>query len=180
MARDYVADIRTKNTAQLLSMLTSISSGTRITRWPPGIAFEHIVIRSFEIEHAAVKWPFPFSQGRKIIEQIDGAIYCDGLSCLVESKDYSDPINVEPIAKLRNQLSRRPMGTLGLVFSREGFTEPAKILARMMQPLNILVWEYAELEQSLASSTMRQALTTKFKYAVELGIPDYDIRAGLR
>ena len=30
------------------------------------------------------------------IEQIDGAIYCGGLSFLVECKDREDPVNVEP------------------------------------------------------------------------------------
>jgi hypothetical protein len=107
-----------------------------------------------------------------------GPSICD-MNC-IKSKDYSAPINVEPMAKLRNQLSRRPAGTLGLVFSREGFTEPAKILARMMQPLNILLWEYEELEQSLTTGTMCRALVTKFQYAVESGLPDYDIRTGLR
>jgi hypothetical protein len=129
MPIDYVANIRTKDTPELLNMLTSLSNGVRIPGWPPGIAFEHIVIRAFEIENAIVTWPFKVRQGRRILEQIDGAIYCDGLSCLVESKDYSSAINVEPIAKLRNQLSRRPVGTLGIVFSRTDFTEPSKILA---------------------------------------------------
>ena len=174
MARKYVADIQGKNTAQLLAMLQAIFNGTPIRGWPPGIAFEHIVIRAFEIEGATVQWSFVVRQGSKIIEQIDG------LACLVESKDYSAPINIEPIAKLKNQLSRRPVGTLGLVFARQGFTDPAKILARMMQPLNILLWEYEELELSLSTGTMCRALTTKFKFAVELGAPDYNIRIGLR
>jgi len=180
MARNYVADIQGKNSAQLLNMLQAISNGTPIRGWPPGIAFEHIVIRAFEIEGATVQWPFAVRQGSKIIEQIDGTVYFDGLACLVESKDYREPINIEPIAKLKNQLSRRPVGTLGLVFARQGYTDPAKILVRMMQPLNILLWEYEELELSLSTGTMCRALTTKFKFAVELGAPDYNVRIGLR
>ncbi len=161
-------------------MLQTLAGGAPIPKWPPGIAFEHIVLRAFDIESATVVWPFSLKQGGKTIEQIHGAIYCGGLACLVESKDYSDPINVEPIAKLKNQLSRRPTGAMGLLFSRNGFTEPAKILVRMMQPLNILHWEYQELEQSLISGTMCQALRTKYMYAVEQGIPDYNISKGLR
>jgi len=86
-----------------------------------------------------------------------------GLNSYVESKDYRKPINIEPIAKLTNQLLRRPSGTLGLIFARHGFTEPAKILARTMNPLNILLWEFEEVEQSLNSGTMCQALMTKFQ-----------------
>jgi len=115
-----------------------------------------------------------------VAEQIDGAVYHSGFACLVESKDYSDPNNIEPIAKLRNQLTRRPAGALGLLFARNGFTEPAKTLTRMTNPLKILLWEFEELEKGLSTGTMCQALKTKFFYAVEMAIPDYDTRTRLR
>ena len=115
-----------------------------------------------------------------VAEQIDGAVYHGGFACPVESKDYSDPNNIEPIAKLRNQLTRRPVGALGLLFARNGFTEPAKTLTRMINPLNILLWEFEELEKGLSTGTMCQALKTKFFYAVEMAIPDHDTRTGLR
>lgn len=107
-------------------------------------------------------------------------MYFGGLACLVESKDYNSPINVESIAKLKSQLSRRPTATLGIVFSSHGYTGPAKELTRLLHPLNILLWEYDELEQCISSGTMCQALITKYQYAVELGIPDYHIKDGLR
>ncbi len=177
MARDYIADIKTKNSAELFSMLRSISNSQPIPGWSRGRAFEHIVLRAFELEGADVTWPFDVKFYGNIVEQIDGTVYVDHLSCLIESKDYRQPINVEPIAKLRNQLLRRPAGTLGLVFARRGFTEPAKILTRMNSPLNILLWEFEELEEAIRTTTMRAALRTKYRFAVKYAMPDYNIRA---
>ena len=180
MLIDYIATIQTKNTAQLLTMLAAVEANRTLRNWPPGKAFEHIVLRAFELEGAAVSWPFHNEMHGQVIEQIDGAVYFEHLACLVESKDYSDPNNIEPIAKLRNQLTRRPAGTLGLLFARSGFTEPAKTLTRMINPLNILLWEFGELEAGLRTGTMCRALKTKYRVAVERATPDYDTRIGLR
>ena len=94
----------------------------------------------------------------------------------MESKDYSDPNNIEPIAKLRNQLTRRPSGTLGLLFARSGFTEPDKMLTRMISPMNILLWELAELEAGLRTGARCEKLKAKYRYAVEMASLDYDTR----
>ena len=149
----YRAEIEAKNKTQVIAMLKSVSSGKRIKDWPLGKAFEHIVLRAFELEGASVRWPFNNAINGTVVEQIDGAVYHGGFAYLVESKDYSDPNNIEPIAKLRNQLTRRPAGTLGLLFARNGFTEPAKTLTRMINPLNILLWEFEELEKGLSTGT---------------------------
>lgn len=156
-------------------MLGRISQGVQIPKWARGKPLEHIILRAFEIEGADVAWPFEVKIGSQVVEQIDGAIYCDGLSAIIESKDYSEPINVEPIAKLRNQLARRPLHTMGIIFARRGFTEPAKTLTRMVGPLNILLWEFQELDTAIRRQQMRHALRTKLKYAVELAMPDYNI-----
>ena len=83
--------------------------------WEQGEAFEYLVLRAFQIDGASVSWPYTVWHGRQAIEQVDGAIASDGLWCLVESKDTQDRVNVEPLAKLRNQLSRRPSPTIGLL-----------------------------------------------------------------
>lgn len=180
MTIDYVTEIRKMVVADLSAMLQDLASDQPSTSWASGKAFEHIILRGFELEGAEVVWPFSVQLIGETIEQIDGAIYCAGLSCLVESKDYSEPINVEPIAKLRNQLMRRPPGTLGIIFARNGFTEPAKISTRMMNPLQILLWEYGELESSLRDGTLCRALVRKYRAAVEMGMPDYDTRKVLK
>lgn len=180
MAVDYVAKISRADTAELSRMLDALAEGRRLQGWAGGKAFEHIILRAFALEGAEVRWPFEVREGRHAIEQIDGAVYCDGLFCLVESKDYAEAINVEPVAKLRNQLARRPAGTLGLIFARSGFTPSAKYLVKMHTPLNILLWEFEELKLAIADQKMRSALQTKFRYAVEQALPDYNIERGYR
>jgi hypothetical protein len=133
------------------------------------------VLRAFELEGAQITWPYSVELGGEAVEQIDGVIYATGQACLVESKHYSRPINVEPIAKLRNQLSRRPAATIGLVFSYNGFTEPARLLTRYLAPQTILLWAGGEIGHVLRNQMMVYGLQMKYKYAVEHGLPDYNL-----
>lgn len=147
--------------------------------WAPGKAFEYLVLRAFQLEGADIGWPYTVSIGGEQIEQIDGVVYSDGLSCLVECKDQRDPVNVEPIAKLRNQLLRRPSSAIGVVFSsRSAFSDPAVTLAQFTAPQTILLWRPEEVDCALRQQRVRQALTAKHRWCIEYGLPDYNITAG--
>ena len=143
--------------------------------WPPGQAFEYLVLRAFELGGAEVRWPYRVDLEGEQIEQIDGVVYTDGLACLVESKDYTTSINVEPLAKMRNQLLRRPVSTIGSIFSYQGFTEPAVTLARFMAPQTILLWNGTEIEFALHNNYMCLGLVAKYRISVEQGLPNYNI-----
>jgi hypothetical protein len=155
--------------------LDTFSAGEDLGRWPHGKGFEHVVLRAFEIEGARVRWPYEVRIGGDTIEQIDGAIYHNGHALLIEAKHYRDPANIEPITKLRAQLARRPPATIGMVFSFNGFTEPAKILARHLNPQQILLWEGAELRLAIEKNRVVSGLEAKLRYAVEQGFPDYSL-----
>ena len=73
--------------------------------WDVGKAFEYLILRAFQLDGAKVKWPYRVKLFGEEVEQIDGVVYCSGLSCLVESKDFADKVNIDiaPIAKLRRQ-----------------------------------------------------------------------------
>ena len=144
--------------------------------WDSGKALEYFVLRAFQLEGAEVRWPFDVKIADSTVEQIDGVIYSDGLACLVECKDWSTKINIEPIAKLRNQLLRRPGASIGLVFSRQGFTDPALTLARFALPQTILLWTGEELSLALEKRMMREGLIAKYRRCVEEGLPDYNLR----
>ena len=180
MAVDHKKKIKQKNSKDLVDMLDDLKAGNKLPAWPPGKAFEHIVLRAFDIEGATVIWPYSVYLEGKEIEQIDGAVYHGNISCLIEAKDRDQTEGIEPIAKLRNQLLRRPSGTIGLVFITSQFSVPAKMLTRMMNPLSILLWDYDELRNAVSNKSICAALSTKYMYAVELGMPDYDTRGGLR
>ena len=175
MPIDYVAKIQQYTYADLLKLLVDIRQGKPIRGWAAGKAFEHLILRGFELEGAEVVYPYNVKLTKQVVEQIDGAVYSRGLACLIESKDRQDVSNFEPAAKMRSQLMRRPPGTMGLIFARSGFTAPMKELMRLMNPLQILLWEREELEYSLDKQRMCDALQMKYRHAVEHGIPDYTI-----
>ena len=143
--------------------------------WGSGKALEYLVLRAFQVEGAAVTWPFDVKAEGKTIEQIDGVIFSDSISSLVECKDYAIPVNFEPIAKLKQQLSRRPPGTIGCCFAKNGFTQEALILTERSTPQNVLLWHGDEIEFALRTKCFRRGLIRKYRMCVEKALPDFKI-----
>ncbi|MCI0487943.1 MAG: restriction endonuclease [Blastocatellia bacterium] len=173
-ARRYERKISGYDWDKLQELWRAIKRG-RTPGWRQGKAFEYLVIRAFELDGAEVRWPYSVRIGKDELEQIDGVVYTGGLACLVECKDKATRVNIEPIAKLRNQLLRRPGAVIGSVFSREGFTEPAITLAHFTSPQTILLWTGEEVEYVLERRNISQALVTKYRICIEKGVPDYNI-----
>lgn len=185
-AEENEARIQGMTKAELLTLWGDIRDGRELKGWASGKAMEYLFLRAFQIEGATVRWPysvgFPLdgTGGRGFMEQIDGAIYIDSLCVLVETKDVEgDGKNkekgIEPIAKLRNQLMRRPGSVIGVVFSRSGFSVPAKILAHFTAPQTILLWEGSEFEIGLRGGKLCEGMRLKYRYAVERAIPNYNL-----
>jgi len=174
MATDYIKRIDDMGRGHLIDLWDQIKS-RNTPGWPDGRALELLVLKAFKLEHADVTWPYPVKIGKDTVEQIDGFVSVPGISVMVETKDYSDPINVDPIAKLRNQLARRQAGLLGCVFSFEGFTDPAIILATYCAPQGIILWKGTELDIALREESMVETLRKKHARLLQQGVPDYDI-----
>lgn len=132
-----------------LRQLWQVIQAKNTPDWPIGKAFEYLILSAFQLESADVTFPYQVEVEQETVEQIDGAIYCDGLACLIEAKDQTSKVNVEPIAKMRNQLLRRHASTLGVVFSCSGFTPPASILAQYLGPQMVLLWSGDEIAYAL-------------------------------
>ncbi len=146
--------------------------------WPSGRAFEYMILRAFELEGALIRWPYTVSLSNTVIEQIDGVIHFDDIhvSILAESKDHSENINIDPIAKIRNQLLRRPSNVVGAVFSTAGFTEPALILSQFCAPQTILLWEKNHIDHCLKeNNSFKTGFLQKYRHAIEEGFPNYDV-----
>jgi len=171
---EYVQRIRELDRSGLLQLYDD-SATPQFGAWPSGKAFEYIVLRAFELEGAMVTWPYNVAVAGTQLEQIDGAVHLRELACLVESKDRGSSLNIDSIAKLRNQLARRPAGAVGLVFSRHGFTEAAVFLSQFISPQTILLWEGEELRFGIENERMSEGLVLKYRHAVERGIPNYHI-----
>ena len=173
---EYESKIRALGWDGLIGLWDAINLRNTIG-WEPGKAFEYLVIRAFELDGARVRWPYGVELFDSVVEQIDGAVHLPDRSFLVESKDYDrDKVSIEPIAKLRNQLLRRPSGTAGVVFSRTGFTNSARLLAQFAVPQAILLWSGWEVGYAVRRRTICEFLAIKYRYCVEHGLPDFNVR----
>lgn len=176
--------------AGLLRLLDRLEGAKRrVDRVPKGVLFEAVVLRAFELELTAdgapeglVTWPYQvpvadltgLTEDRREVEEIDGAVHVQGLSCLCECKSGERDRDVAAIAKLRFRLARRPAGAIGAVFSLHGYTEMARIAATTTAPVNILLWELDHLRRAIDSHRMVWALLAKYRLAVERANPLVD------
>ena len=186
-ANEYERLIRQYDYKKLIKLWENVKKSEAIKGWGTGKAFEYLILRGFELEGGETRYSYSvtmgevvYSEEKRTIEQIDGAIYLEGLSFLVECKDQSEDIDIEAIAKLRNQLLRRPAGIIGVVFSRTAFTDSAVRLARFVSPQAILLVTGAEIDAALRGKYLCKGLVAKYRACVEKGMPDYNIERGLK
>jgi len=175
-AAQYEKQIRSLRRPGLLALWRQIKAGTT-PGWDPGKALEYLVVRAFELEKATVVYPYEVRDGRLTIEQIDGVVYLDHLTCLLESKDRGKPLDHDPLADLRDQLQRRPPSVIGCCASASGFTLNARKRAVLAAPQRILLWEATEIEYALTKGRMCRGLHAKYRHCVERAMPDFNIEA---
>jgi Restriction endonuclease len=140
--------------------------------WEGGKAFEHLVVRAFKLNGLEAEYPYDVPPGGKPIEQIDGLVHLQSHTFLIECKDR-DSVDIEAIAKLRNQLLRRPETTLGCVFTTGEFTEPALIITDFSVPHRILLWSGFEIEDCLKKENFGAVLLEKYRFLCKYGLTDH-------
>ncbi|MGO8675310.1 MAG: hypothetical protein ACLQVX_05510 [Limisphaerales bacterium] len=144
--------------------------------WDAGKALEYLILRAFQIEGATVAWPYQINSGNGTIEQIDGIVYSDYLTCIFECKNLKGALDYDTIAVLHLQLQRRPAGVIGCCFSTGGFTLPAlDLTVRGRQ--EIALWDNDDIDYALRAHKMRKALLAKYRHCVERAMPDLNLRA---
>ncbi len=164
----YQSQIQALGWAELRQLWAGVLAGDT-PGWEPGKAFEYLILRAFELDEAAVRYPFMVDLFDEPVEQLDGVVHVQHLTCLIESKHYATKVNFEPIAKLRNQLLRRHSGAIGSVFSVSGFTEPALVLADFTAPQAVLLWDQNDINFVLDAEKICNALLRKYRHFVEEG-----------
>jgi Restriction endonuclease len=174
-AEEHEARIQTRDWAGLRDLWEQIED-RNTPGFDAGKAFEYLVLRLFQLDGAEVRWPYRVIIRGVEIEQIDGIIYVAGMPFLIESKDESQNIAIDPIAKLRGQMARRHPGTIGMLFSYRGFTGPALMLVQQTSPQNVLLWSGFEVLHALRRERIVDALVAKYRHCIEHGIPDFDTR----
>ena len=140
--------------------------------WQSGKALEHLVIRAFRLSGLEAEYPYDVPPGGNPIEQIDGFAMMDSLVFLVECKD-KESVDIEAIAKLRNQLLRRPETTMGCVFAAGDFTSPALIITDFSVPHRILLWSEVDIDNCVRKRDFKLALRQKYIFLCKYGLTDH-------
>ncbi|MDZ4766635.1 MAG: restriction endonuclease [Chloroflexota bacterium] len=141
----------------------------------------YLILRAFELEGLVVRYACTVKDPQTApTQQIDAAIHDGGRSYLIECKDQGEKKNIEPIAKLQYYLAQRPVETLGIVFSRHGFTNLAIDLADVTTPKRVLLWDGSEIDFALERQMMRRGLSAKYRFVVEEGFVCGDADDGAR
>ncbi|MGC7404725.1 hypothetical protein ACPWR0_09140 [Pandoraea pneumonica] len=143
--------------------------------WDPGKALEYLVLKGFELSGAQVRWPYSVDVlDTPNAEQIDGVVYVEGISAMIECKDLSKQscrqkrrIDFTSIAKLRSQLARRPSNLIGCMFSSGGYTDAAITMVNFTKPQTILCWTGKEIAHCIHRRDFVHLLRTKYEACIE-------------
>jgi hypothetical protein len=176
--QEYEEAIAAYDAPQLVELWEEVQQSEEDDFWEDGKAFEYLIIRAFEIEGARVRWPYRVSLGNLVVEQIDGVVHFDHFSCVIEAKSRGLPneaINGDAVGKLHYILARRPTVTIGSVFTRTTFTQPAIMMALMTVPQRVLLWNNMEIDYCLRYGAMLFTLREKFRFLVEEGVGLYNV-----
>lgn len=176
MAKPSEKDLEYLRRAEALSWedldaLWELIKANQTPDWEGGKAFEHLVIRAFRLNGLDAEYPYDVPPGGKPIEQIDGLVLLQCHTFLIECKDQ-DTVDIEAVAKLRNQLLRRPETTLGCLFTTGEFTEPALVLTDFAVPHRILLWSDGDVERCLKQRDFGSVLSNKYRILCKYGLTD--------
>jgi hypothetical protein len=167
----YVDRARLLNWAGIQELWDRIRQD-QVTEWDDGKAFEHVIIRGFELSGFQVEYPYHVPPGGSPIEQIDGVVHFGHLVFLIECKDQAKT-DIEAIAKLSNQLARPPPTTMGCVIVSNTFTAPALILADYSLPHRILLWSGEDVSVATRQSDFKSILQKKYEDLCLYGLTDF-------
>lgn len=129
--------------------------------WHAGKAFEHLVVRGFALSGLRVEYPYEVMLVEHALEQIDGMVYLGDVPFLIECKD-TQRTEIGALAKLRNQLSRRPPATMGCLFVSGGFTRGATLLSNFSPPHRITLWSGEDVGRAVEARDFAGELRKKY------------------
>jgi hypothetical protein len=166
----YVEKAQKMDWSDLIELWGQIKRG-HTPGWEAGKALEHLVVRAFKLSDLDAEYSYDVPLTGKPIEQIDAIIYLDDLAFLIECKDVHR-VNASVIAKMKQQLERRPATTFGCIFVMGAFTEPALVVADMSPPQRILLWPGGDIAKALEAKNFKSALCDKYRHLCRFGMTD--------
>ncbi len=110
---------------------------------------------------------------RRTQEELDGLIFMGWQGFLIEAKNERDPVAIDPIFRLHLLAEQRPIGTMGLLFSASGYTEPAIESAERLRPIRVLLFDRSDLEWAVGDGkSPQEVVRRKWILALRSGKPN--------
>jgi hypothetical protein len=171
---EYVKRTEAMKWKELNALWKRIKADETQPDWEKGKALEHLVIRAFRLNGLEAEYPYHVPPGGKPLEQMDGLVHLHCYTFLIECKD-KDSVDIVAIAKLRNQLERRPGTTFGCVFTTGSFTDEALIITDFSAPHRILLWDELDIERCLKNKNFGAVLLEKYRHLCKYGLTDHSL-----
>lgn len=140
--------------------------------WATGRAFEYLVVRALALSGLRVEYPYNVPLAGAPLEQIDGMVYLREIPFLIECKDRRG-VDIAAVAKMRNQLDRRPPATMGCIFTSGRFTSPATVLADFTAPHRITLWDKHDISDAIRARDFAAKLERKYHELCMFGMTDH-------
>ena len=154
--------------------------GESVTRQQAGWVFERWIMEAFRLDgvRGYPRFTNPMTTTGRPREEIDGLLYDGWQGFLVEAKHEADRLGIDPIFRLHLMAEQRPVGTIGLLFSLSGFTEPALEIADRLKPIRVLLFDKDDLAWAIWEDLGLLAMVRrKWRMAVRSGRPNMPMDA---
>jgi len=112
---------------------------------------------------------FPRVRIRPKGEEIDGSFVLDGRAFLLEAKWHANTLAASSIYQFKGKVDGKLVGTIGVFISISGYSEETVNALAVGKELNVILFDRADIEASMASS-FAEVLRTKLRAAAEEGV----------
>jgi hypothetical protein len=175
-SNDSVSRLQALDDEELLALWRSVRVGDiDPADWLAGSPLACVLLEALARSGAEVVWPYRAPRSGDSSDRIDGLVYCSGLPpCLIHAPETRGNVGEEALLRLRKQIALRPAGTMGVCFSRSGFTAQATALAQALLPEGalVLLWSGDEVDPAVEQGRMQDRLREKYRFAVEFARAD--------
>lgn len=130
-----------------------------------GFNFERMLNKLFTIEQLE-----PRTGYRPAGEQIDGSIYLDGRTYLLEAKWHADPLPASTLYQFKGNVEGKLSGTIGIFISMSGYAEDAVDALVLGKALNIILFDGRDMDAAINRGLgFTNVLKLKLRKAAEEG-----------
>lgn len=104
-------------------------------------------------------------------EQIDGSIYLDGRTYLLEAKWHADPLPASTLYQFKGKVEGKLAGAIGIFISMSGYAEDAVDALVLGKALNIVLFDGRDLDAAIYRGIgFKNVLKLKLRKAAEEGV----------